>query len=106
MAKEFAIRFYKSKAWKKCREGYIQSVYGLCERCNKEGKIVNGYIVHHKIKLTPSNINDVEVSLNWNELEYVCIDCHNKEHMGNHDIVVREGLMFNEMGEMIQDETI
>jgi len=99
MAKEFATKFYKSKAWLDCREGFIQSVYGLCNRCNAPG-----YIVHHKILLTPNNINDYDVSLNWNELEYLCIDCHNKEHMSKHDIVIREGLIFNDKGEVIKVE--
>ena len=97
IAKEFAIKFYKSKAWLQCREGFIQSVYGLCSRCNSPG-----YIVHHKILLIPNNINNVEVTLNWQELEYLCIDCHNKEHMSKHDIVIREGLSFNDKGEVIK----
>lgn len=99
MAKEFAIKFYKSRAWLKCREGFIQSVYGLCNRCGSPG-----LIVHHKILLTPMNINDMDVTLNWNELEYLCIDCHNREHMSSHDIVIREGLMFNSKGEVVKYE--
>jgi len=101
MAKEFAIKFYKSKAWLQCRGGFIQSVYGLCNRCESPG-----FIVHHKILLTPNNINNVEVTLNWNELEYLCIDCHNKEHMSSHKEVIREGLRFNDKGEVIKDEAI
>ena len=101
MAKEFATKFYKSKAWLNCREGFIQSVYGLCGRCDS-----NGYIVHHRIVLTPNNISDPNVTLNWSELEYLCIDCHNKEHMSKHDIVIREGLRFNDKGEVIKDEAI
>ena len=35
MAKEFAKKFYKSKEWKKCREGYkaerIKADGGMCE---------------------------------------------------------------------------
>lgn len=43
MAKEFAKAFYNSKAWKKCKASYIESVHGLCERCEK-----SGYIVHNR----------------------------------------------------------
>lgn len=32
MAREFAKKFYNSKAWKKCREAYKKKVNGLCER--------------------------------------------------------------------------
>lgn len=73
--------FYKTTAWKRCRAAYIKSVGGLCERCLKDGLIVPGYIVHHKCYLTPENITNPNVTLNWDNLEYLCLDCHNKEHM-------------------------
>ncbi len=72
--------FYKTAAWLKCREAYIKSVGGLCERCLAEGKIVPGYIVHHKIHLNPFNVTDPSITLNWNNLEYLCLECHNQEH--------------------------
>ena len=75
MAKEWAKAFYKSKEWKECRAAYIQSVNGLCERCLKKGIVNPGYIVHHKIHLTPENINNSEITLNWDNLEYVCKEC-------------------------------
>lgn len=103
MAKEWAKKFYNSKSWQQCREGYIQSVQGLCERCLEKNKLTPGYIVHHKEPLTPMNINDPAVSLNWELLEYVCQDCHNKEHHGNDYEVIREGLMFNEYGDLIEE---
>ena len=78
--KEFSKAFYKSRAWLKCRDSYIKSVGGLCERCLANGLIVPGYIVHHKCYLTPENIKDPSVTLNFDNLEYLCVDCHNKEH--------------------------
>jgi hypothetical protein len=96
--KEFATKFYHSGAWLDCRGKYIQSVLGLCSRCNGIG-----YIVHHKITLTPDNINDPNVTLNWNELEYLCLDCHNKEHgVGSSEDVIREGLTFDNEGNVIK----
>lgn len=99
MAKEFAKGFYKSKAWKQCREAYVKSVYGLCERCGKPG-----YIVHHKILLTPSNINNPNITLNWDNLEYLCLDCHNKEHNFEREkrSITRKGLKFNKNGELVE----
>ena len=47
---------------------------GLCEECHDKP----GYIVHHKIEVTPDNINDAWVTLNINNLEYVCKDCHDR----------------------------
>jgi len=101
MAKEFAKKFYKSKAWIKCRYAYIKSIFGLCERCGKPG-----YILHHKIELNPNNINDPNITLNWDNLEYVCHDCHNEEHNFGRDKkpYTREGLVFNENGELVKCE--
>lgn len=80
MAKEFAKKFYNSKPWKQCREAYIAHRItidgGMCERCHKR----LGYIVHHRVKLTATNINDLDVALNHCNLEYECKVCHDEEH--------------------------
>lgn len=78
--KPWAVAFYKSKAWKQCRAAYAASVGGLCERCLARGQYVPGEIVHHKIVLTPDNINDPSVTLNWSNLELVCRNCHAELH--------------------------
>lgn len=75
-------QFYNSKAWKDCREGYLASVGHLCEECLKKGKITPAYIVHHKIYLNDRNVLDPDVSLNFKNLEAVCLDCHNEIHEG------------------------
>lgn len=72
--------FYNTTAWKKCREAYRESVGGLCERCAKQGLVVPGEQVHHKVRLTPSNVNDPSVALNWDNLELLCQPCHYDEH--------------------------
>ena len=64
---------YKTSAWLKCRAAYIKSVGGLCERCLARGEIKPGYIVHHKVHLTPWNITDTSITLNWDNLEYLCL---------------------------------
>ena len=101
MAKDFAISFYRSTAWRKCREAYIVSVNGLCEVCLVRGDYVPGYIVHHKIVLKPSNINDPEVTLNHDCLQHVCLDCHNTLHHGSNE-VTRDGLVFTITGDIIK----
>ena len=95
--KEWAKPFYKSKAWRDCRDAYFIFRHGLCERCGRPGKIV-----HHKVYLTPQNINDPNVSLNWENLELVCQDCHNLEHHGAD--VAAEGLMFDGNGDLVRGE--
>lgn len=78
--REFAKTFYKSQAWKNCRDAYAKSQGGLCERCRAKGLIVPGVIVHHKVYLNPDNITDGSVSLNHDNLELLCRSCHEKEH--------------------------
>lgn len=72
--------FYKTTAWKSCREAYASSVGGLCEKCYAAGRIVPGEIVHHKVHLTSANINCPEITLNHDNLQLLCRDCHAKEH--------------------------
>lgn len=80
MAREFAKKFYHSQAWKNCRAAYIKSVGGLCERCLAKGLIVPATTVHHKVYISPENINNISVTLNWDNLEALCTDCHAEEH--------------------------
>ena len=95
MAKDWAKPFYASAAWNKCRTSYLQSVNYVCERCNDMATIV-----HHKIYLTPENIDDPYITLNWDHLEALCHTCHTLEHHSNG--IVREGLSFDSNGNLIQ----
>lgn len=96
MAKEYAKKFYKSKAWQKCRASYIQKVFGICEHCGKPG-----YIVDHIEEITPNNINDPDITLNHDNLQYLCTPCHNKKTFGDQS-VTREDVMFDEEGCLIR----
>ena len=78
--KPFAKEFYSSGAWKNTREAYAKSKHNLCEICSAKGLIKPGEIVHHKVQLTPENINDPNITLNWNNLQLVCRDCHANIH--------------------------
>ena len=82
-APEAQKRFYKSKEWQRCRAAYISSVGGLCERCQHNGIIRPGKIVHHKDYISVENITDPSILLNPDNLEYLCMDCHNAEHFKN-----------------------
>ena len=80
-APEAQKRFYGSRAWKKCRTEYKKSVGGLCERCLAKGIVEAGYIVHHKEYIDINDIQDPSVLLNFDNLELLCQNCHNAEHM-------------------------
>lgn len=80
MAREFAKSFYSSKAWQDCRNEYAKRAHHLCEECLRKGIYTPGVIVHHIEELTPLNINNPEVALNYNNLELLCRSCHGEEH--------------------------
>lgn len=77
---EYAERFYKSKQWQACRLAYMKSVGGLCEECLKHGRYNAGVIVHHKVHITPENVTCPEVTMNFQNLELLCRDCHAAQH--------------------------
>ncbi|MDU9350027.1 HNH endonuclease [Staphylococcus ureilyticus] len=95
MARSVSERFYRTRKWEKCRNGYMSSQHYICERC---GGLAT--ICHHKVWLNESNVNDPMVTYNWDLLEVLCIDCHNKEHFGSR--AVADGLQFDEKGNLIK----
>lgn len=96
MAKDYAKKFYASRAWIRTQAGFMESKNYICERC---GDVA--CIVHHKKHINPRNINDPEITLSWNNLEALCQSCHNKEHLGKGG-ACKSGLQFNEQGELIE----
>ena len=78
MAREFAKSFYNSKEWKAVREYCIIRDHHACVYCGRPVEEV-----HHKIWLTPNNIDDINISLNPDNLISLCHDCHMREHSQN-----------------------
>lgn len=77
--------FYKDKRWIKLLEILKQERANkngvpVCEHCGKP--IVKAYdcIGHHKIELTESNVNDLNISLNPDNIMLVHHKCHNMIH--------------------------
>ena len=97
MAKEFSFPFYKSKAWEHCRKSYSKSVGGLCENCLAKGIVKAGRIVHHIVPLTPQNISNPAITLGWDNLKLLCMDCHAEVH--NRQNI---GYKFDEDGNIIE----
>jgi len=80
MAQEFSKKFYSSIQWQDVRNAYAKRVNHLCENCLKSGTVAAGEIVHHKIEITPENIDNPEVTLNYDNLEMLCRKCHGAMH--------------------------
>src|SRR5690606_14296069 len=93
--KPWARKFYLSREWKRTREAYTRLRHGLCERCGAGCKIV-----HHKVYLTPQNIWDPSVTLNFANLELLCQECHNLEHHAT--VPAAGGLRFTADGDLVE----
>lgn len=108
MAKDFARHLYRSRAWENVRQVVIDRAHGLCERCAEHGRLTPGYIVHHKVPLTPENVNDPSVALEPSMCMYVCKECHEEIHaelgVGNlHGHVSEEPrVRFDEFGNVVR----
>lgn len=90
-----AKRFYNTAAWKKCRASYIYTVHGLCEHCDSPG-----YILDHIEEINIHNINDPNITLNHDNLQFLCTPCHNKKTFGKRE-PIREGFGFDAQGNLI-----
>lgn len=92
MAKDYAKAFYASKAWKKCRASFVKYKSGLCERCLAAGRFSPGVIVHHIKPITPANISDPTITLSFDNLQLLCVQCHSDMHSGksNRRYIVEE----------------
>ena len=103
--------FYKTTRWKNTRKLYALSKHCICERCSRAVYVsgINDYlpkekrlkgIVHHKEYLNDINYTNPEIAYNWDNLELLCIDCHNNEHMSKE--LLRDGYAFDEEGNIIK----
>ena len=82
---------YGTYKWKKLRSAYKKQVGGLCERCLKAGVLKAGEFVHHKVHLDANNMHDETVTLNMDNLELLCRECHAAEHSKSRYIVDATG---------------
>lgn len=77
---EAVERFYTTRAWRKSRAAFLSERGGLCEICLGKGLIVPATEVHHKIPITPENLNDPRITLDHANLMALCEDCHHEQH--------------------------
>lgn len=103
-------KFYSSKAWKDVRKTIWLRQNLLCNRCHKPVYVdgISEYIpkgnrrigiVHHIEELNDINVYDKNITLNPDNLEGVCLDCHNIIHNSNNTI--RPNYIFDANGNVI-----
>ncbi len=101
--------FYHSKEWRQTARYVWIKQYCLCARCHrpvyvdgisaylpKEKRLVG--VVHHIKHLNETNYNDENISLNEDNLEGLCQDCHALVHGSK---VTRNDVKFDANGNLI-----
>lgn len=76
MNDEQAKAFYKTWAWKKCREIVLMRDDYLCQECMKLDRLTAANTVHHIIHLK----DDPSKALAIDNLTSVCPTCHERLH--------------------------
>lgn len=72
--------FYTSSQWRKIRERKIVESGGVCSRCHHVFVDTSKLIVHHKDYLKEGDFNNPEKLYSDDNLEVICLSCHNEEH--------------------------
>ncbi|WP_312093767.1 HNH endonuclease [Niallia sp.] len=88
--KEQKAKFYNSSQWKKLREDIKKRDSYECQECKRQGRVAidkNEYsekAKRKKIALVVHHIKELEqypeLATDKDNLETVCVNCHNKEH--------------------------
>lgn len=99
MAKDYAKAFYNSGAWRKTQELYLSSKNYVCEDC---GGVA--CIVHHIKYITPANISNPEITLQWENLRALCAECHAIEHKAH--AARLNGIAFDTAGNVITQANV
>ena|SRR5690625_1812278 len=87
---------YHTQKWRKLRKLKYGIEHGICEWCNAPGDIVD-----HIEEITEENANDPEITFNLDNLQLLCLSCHNKKTFKKH-FSIREGLRFDETGQLVE----
>ena len=104
-------KFYNSKVWQDVRKNVWLKQNLLCNRCHKPVYVdgISDYIpkekrvigiVHHIEYLNDYNVYDTNITINTDNLEGLCKECHEKEH--DRPQSIRNDYMFDENGNLIK----
>lgn len=91
---------YACAKWKKTRRLKLEKVNYFCERCIKKNIYNTAIIVHHKKHVNESNYMYDDIFYNLDNLEALCIACHNEEHFKENI----EEYAFDEEGNVVKRE--
>lgn len=69
------IRFYNSKPWRTLRNRIRKTKRMRCDMCGR--LIHSNSIVDHIIEIDETNYQDESITLNEDNLQLLCLECHN-----------------------------
>lgn len=73
--RDWQIKFYNSKQWKELRDEIRRERQMRCDSCHR---LIKGKsICDHIVEVSPSNYEDERITLNKDNLQLLCIECHN-----------------------------
>ncbi|WP_078430977.1 HNH endonuclease [Alkalihalobacterium alkalinitrilicum] len=70
------MKFYKSKEWLTLRKKALRRDNNECQLCKAKGKYHNAENVHHMKEVK----TDPHLALALDNLQCLCIQCHNEVH--------------------------
>ena len=78
-------QLYNSKEFRKLRQILIDEQLQkngevICNHCKQPVNNTWEIICHHITQVDMTNLNNPEITLNQNNLELICFDCHQREH--------------------------
>jgi len=69
------IKFYNSKSWRTLRNRIRSTKRMRCDMC---GRLIHSKsIVDHIIEIDETNYQDESITLNEDNLQLLCLECHN-----------------------------
>jgi predicted kinase len=105
MAKDYARPFYDSSAWRTTQRAYMESQNYICEEYGGAA-----CIVHHIKHISPENVGDTSITLDWQNLKALCYKCHTEAHGEDQryrDKAARlNGIAFDKSGNVIKQANV
>lgn len=89
-------KFYSTKMWQRARNLALANARYQCDVCGSPKDLQ----VHHIIPITLNNINDKNVTINQNNLQVLCVRCHNSIERGKGHTA--KGVKFDKNGQLIK----
>lgn len=73
-------KFYRDPAWEAVRVFVMDRADLRCESCGRLDDGTSQFVVDHIVEIDEKNKDDWNITLNPQNLQWLCADCHAKKH--------------------------